>query len=65
MIDKLRIPVSWMAGGMLTSKEIDQTASTLLSIIEKAGMLPPYKTKERQYPDCQLIHTWEKEQDDE
>ena len=41
MVKKLEIPVSIIAGGMLTKKEIAETASNILNILEKNGMLPP------------------------
>ena len=36
-------------------------ANILLLELEKLGMLPPYKTKDRQYPECQITHKWEPE----
>lgn len=40
-------------------------ADRILTLLEQAGMLPPYKTKDRQYPDSQLTHTWEPEKEEE
>ena len=40
--------------------DIDE-ANRLLNKIEESGMLPPYKTKDRQYPECQITHKWEPE----
>lgn len=36
-------------------------AVKILFFLEKEGMLPPYKSKDRQYPDTLTQHSWEEE----
>lgn len=61
MVSKLKISVSILAGGLFTSKEIEEASSQLLDIIEENGMAPPAVWFSHGDDDKELAHRWEKE----
>ena len=61
MISKLERYVSWLAGGLLTSKEIKEAGSRLLEIVEDNGMAPPAVWFDHENEDKELANKWERE----
>jgi len=61
MVSMLELQVSWLANGLLTSKEITEASDILLDILEKNGMQPPATWFDHETDDKELANRWEKE----